>query len=51
MYSVKQVAQILRVNPETVKRMIYRNEIRAVKIGTRWRITEDEVKRVMGVKE
>jgi excisionase family DNA binding protein len=45
MLTVKQVSELLQVNPETVKRMIYRGEIQAVKVGSRWRISEKEVER------
>jgi excisionase family DNA binding protein len=45
MLTVKQVAELLQVNPETVKRMIYRGEILAVKVGSRWRISKKEVER------
>lgn len=38
------------VNSETVKRMIYRGEIQAVKVGSRWRISEKEVAKFRGGK-
>lgn len=38
LYSVKEVADILDMNPETIKRYIYKKELKAYKIGREWRI-------------
>ena len=38
LYSVKEVAEILDMNPETIKRYIHREELKAYKIGREWRI-------------
>ena len=44
LYSVKEVADILDMNPETIKRYIHREELRAYKIGREWRIKESDLK-------
>ena len=39
----EQVAEVLKVCPTTVIRMAKRGDLRAVKIGRRWRITQSAV--------
>ena len=46
MYTLKEVASIFKCHVETLKRMIQRGEINAVKFGREWRITEEEVERL-----
>lgn len=47
MYSRKQVAEILNLHYKTIENMIKRGDIHAVKIGRQWRISEEELQRVM----
>lgn len=42
-YTPAEVAMILRCSAMTIKRMIRRNELRAVKVGTRLRVPRDVV--------
>jgi excisionase family DNA binding protein len=42
-YTVQEVARILRVNPLTVLRLIKRGNLRARKVGRVYRITEQEL--------
>lgn len=44
MFTVEEVAQKLRLNPETVRRQIRLGNLRAVACGGRWRITEEWIK-------
>ena len=53
MYTIAEVAKILKLSHMTIRRMISRytngetqNAIKAVKIGYNWRITEEEVDRI-----
>lgn len=46
MFSLKQVAEILGVHRNTIYNMVVRGEIKAVKVGRDFRITEEEVKRL-----
>lgn len=46
-YTTNEVAEILKLNPETIRRKIKAGKIKAVSIGTRYRISEEEVKRFM----
>lgn len=46
MYTVKQTASLLSVHFQTIKNMIYRGELKAVKVGRQWRITEEELERI-----
>lgn len=46
LYTVKEVAKELRCNPETVKRYIYADKIKAVKIMNKWKISGAEVERI-----
>jgi len=41
--TVKEAAEVLRLNPRTVKAMIHRNELPAFKIGSRWRFRESQL--------
>ncbi len=45
-YTASKAAEELDVTTETIKRMIYRGELNAFKVGNRWRITEEEIKRI-----
>ena len=47
LYTVKEVAETLKLNPETIKRMIYRKDLAAVKVCGSWRIEEDEIERLI----
>ncbi len=40
-YTIEEVADVLKVNPRTVNRMLERGELRGVKAGRLWRIPED----------
>ena len=44
LYSVTDVAEVLQVHPVTVRRMIHRGQLKAVKLGTRlWRIQDNDL--------
>ena len=45
--TVAEVAQRLRVGPNTVRTMIQRRELRAVKLGKQWRIHAISVERLV----
>ena len=47
MYTVREVAEIFHCHPETVKRQIYSGKIKAIKFGWEWRISKEEVERIM----
>ena len=47
MNTVKEAAARLRVTPRTVKKMIGRGDLNAMKIGPQWRIAESELVAVM----
>ncbi len=46
MYTIKEVAEMFKCNPETIKRQIYKGKIKAIKIGKVWRITQEEIDRI-----
>jgi excisionase family DNA binding protein len=46
MKSVKETSKILGVHWQTVRNMILRGEIKAVKIGRQWKITDEEIERI-----
>lgn len=46
MYTVKEVAEILKLHFRTVERLVREGKIRSVKIGGAYRITEEEVERI-----
>ncbi len=39
----EQVAEILQITPEAVRRMLREGEIRAAKVGNKWRVREKAV--------
>jgi len=46
-YTVEEVAELLRVNPMTVYRAVRSGDITAFKIGSSWRITEEALNAFM----
>ena len=46
MYTVREVAEILKLHYDTVRRKIKAGQIKAVKIGGTIRISEEEVERL-----
>lgn len=43
----EQAADVLQLNPETIRRMIRRGELQAVQIGRRWRIPRAAIDRLL----
>ena len=46
MFTIKEVALILKVTEMTVFRHIHSGKIKAIKVGKSWRINESEIKRI-----
>lgn len=46
MYKLKEVAEILHCSERTLYRWIKDGTLKAVKIGSQWRVSEEEVKRL-----
>lgn len=46
-YTVIELADLLNVSKEYIYRLVWKEQIRAVKIGKMWRIPEDEVERIL----
>lgn len=46
-YTVKQIAEILRVHENTIRKQIKKRNIRAVKVGKHYLILEEEVDRLL----
>ena len=46
MKSIKETAKELNVCVNTIRRMIERKDIKAVKIANVWRISEEEIERI-----
>ena len=44
-YTVEEVADLLKLKPETVRVMLRDNEIKGFKAGKAWRVTEDDLKK------
>ena len=42
-YTVKEVAKILKVSERTTFQLLYDGKIKATKVGGRWRILEEDV--------
>ena len=46
-YTVKQVAEILQCDTETVRNYIRKDKLEASKLGNRYRITEEDLKKFL----
>ena len=44
-YTVEEVADLLKIKPETVRVMLRDNELNGFKAGKAWRVTEDDLKK------
>lgn len=51
MYSLKEVAEILKIHYVTVFRFVQQGKIKAVKVGGQWRVTEEELERIKESKQ
>lgn len=49
MYRVKKVAEVLALNEETVRKLLKEGTFKGTKLGTHWRVAEDELKRILGL--
>ena len=47
MYKLKDVVELLNVSRMTLIRKIKEGKIKAIKIGKSWRITKEELNRIM----
>lgn len=47
-YTVQEAAEKLKVNVQTVYRWIYSGKLNATKVIDLWRISETELKRLLG---
>lgn len=47
MYTIDELANLLRVSRITILRKVYNGNIKAVKIGKSWRISSEEVERLL----
>lgn len=45
-YTVKELAKILKVTPRTIYTYIKGGKIQAVKIGSQWMVTAEEIQRI-----
>jgi len=43
MLTIHDVAQNLNVDERTIRELIRKNELRAIKIGKEWRVTENDL--------
>ena len=44
-YTIEEVADLLKIKPETVRIMLRDNELNGFKAGKAWRVTEDDLKK------
>lgn len=43
MLTIHDVAEKLNVDERTIRELIRKNELRAIKVGKEWRVTEDDL--------
>lgn len=48
--TTKEVAEHLRLVEKTIRKMIYRGELKAVKLGKTWRIRREDVEKLLSDK-
>lgn len=46
-YTVMELADLLNVSKEFIYKLVWAEQIKAVKIGKMWRIPEDEVEKLL----
>ena len=46
-YTVEEVAEMMKVHPRTVYRMLDQGRLKGFKFGAAWRITQDEVDAIL----
>jgi excisionase family DNA binding protein len=46
-YTIEEVADILRVSPQTVRKLIKEKQLKAVRIGVQLRIKKEELDRFL----
>ena len=44
-YTVEEVADLLKIKPTTVRAMLRDSELNGFKAGKAWRVTEDDLKK------
>ena len=44
-YTVEEVADLLKIKPTTVRAMLRDNELNGFKAGKAWRVTEEDLKK------
>jgi excisionase family DNA binding protein len=47
MYSIREVAKLLKLSYPTTYKMVMDGRIKAVKMGFSWRISQDEIDRIL----
>jgi excisionase family DNA binding protein len=47
LYTVKEVAAYLRIDPKTVRRLISNRELTAYQVGREWRISERDLQKYL----
>lgn len=50
LYDIKEVAKILDISTRTVSSYIKDGKIKAMKIGGKWKIKEDDLKKYLEIK-
>lgn len=46
-YSAEELAEYLKLGPQTVRAWIREGKVKAIKFGRSWRIADDELKRIL----
>lgn len=46
-YTLQEVADILKVTRKTIYVNVYAGNIKAIKIGSKWRVTEEELQNIL----
>ncbi len=49
-YTVKELSDLLKVKPSTVRSWVNQGKLKGVKLGKLWRIPEEEVQRILSAR-
>jgi excisionase family DNA binding protein len=47
-YTVQEVAELLKVSPRTIERLVQNHQLRAIHVGRRLRVTQESLQAYIG---
>lgn len=47
MYTIKEVAELLKMHPITIYRFVESGQLKAIKVGRSWRIRDEDINNII----